>query len=120
MIVRLSTGTLLVKFFKKPVVVLDEGVTVRWNSQTNAITTTPFTKEVEVIRTCCLIEILNIKNEWEKIGFGASVQSPRDVYNSRVGKKWALRRAMADAGITSKEDRTYIWRQFANEFGGFR
>ena len=119
MIVRLSTGTLLVKFFKKPVVVLDEGVTVQWNSQTNAITTTPFTKEVEVIRTCCLIEILNIKNEW-KSGMGVSIQSPRDVYNSRIGKKWALRRAMAAAGITSKEDRTQVWKQFISEFGGFR
>lgn len=76
----------------------------------------------KVFHTTCIIEEMCVAEteQWTQIGFGVAKQSPRDVYNKRTGKKWALRRAMANAQLNDKNERKKVWDLFIAKFGGYR
>ena len=121
MIIQLNNQKFRIKFWKAPRLVDYADLQVSVGKDAKQIILNVKERVVQVFHTTCVIEQLCVgeTERWTAIGQGLAKQDPRDVYSKRIGKKYALKRAMEFAKF-DRFDRAGIWGLFVKTFGGWR
>ena len=121
MIFQLNSQKFRIKFWKEPKLIDYADLKVTIVKDAKRVILDVNERVVEVFRTTCVIEQLCVgeTERWAVIGQGFAMQDPRDVYSKRIGKKYALKRAMEEMQF-DRSERHLIWKLFITTFGGWR